>query len=633
MATIGESVAVLHVKDAKLEDVGESFEPTHITVTYNTKYISVVETETQKTVKSWSVRRGQEITSPTVWNEKEGFVTVIDKKEVRLWTKDEVNFEKCKKKHFNYNIHQILSVKGYKPVVVCENGAINFLSKIKDSIGILEDGDFILKCQAFIIKDRLVVLCLVQKQNKSLQMISHTFSDDDTDSTWSCDTSDVDFQVDTPVCTCHMKQFGNDVRCHVLYSSGDLHSLNVSPLTNSIRSQKLCHLNCLQKSVSIVILNSTHIAIAGIKQGNHIGLGIYDTRFDVLHTFRPFTEDMAEDIKLFHCNNCLFTSYGKTLYMYPYSCQRSTVATILGKQNIQTDNLDHVAEWGTKVPKKKDCEKEENIRNILQQLSDKTQVTNYKKFTEMFNKVKPLLSDLESQSNLMLQFVQRCLTEEKFFPKTEVQFLIKTQAIPSVLMTHLFDALIKHKATGLLKNTLEYISNIPESCLCKMLDFILSLEEKDLDGQINGQSTIEGCPLPSTKMYFINQILHVSFNDVFLVECVGMLSFKNVLALLEYLYFLLNIGTEQIEEIPNNPSLEQVVDWLCCILDGHFTQLIISPDARGVLVHLHSIVESQVEFYDELLSLDALLQQLESRCAIPKNKMVGQYCIEVLHIL
>lgn len=43
MATIGESVAVLHVKDAKLEDVGESFEPTHITVTYNTKYISVVE--------------------------------------------------------------------------------------------------------------------------------------------------------------------------------------------------------------------------------------------------------------------------------------------------------------------------------------------------------------------------------------------------------------------------------------------------------------------------------------------------------------------------------------------------------------------------------------------------------------
>ncbi|VDI05098.1 rabphilin-3A [Mytilus galloprovincialis] len=418
-------------------------------------------------------------------------------------------------------------------------------------------------------------------------------------------------------------------------SSGDLHSSNISPLTNSIRSQKLCHLNCLQKSVSMVILNSTHIAIAGIKQGNHIGLGIYDTRFDVLHTFRPFTENMTEDIKLFHCNNCLFTSYGKTLYMYPYSCQRSTVATILGKQNIQADNIERVAEWGmtTKVPKKKDCEKEENIRNILQQLSDETKVTNYKKFTEMFNKVKPLLSDLESQSNLMLHFVQRCLTEKKFFPKTEVQFLIETQAIPSVLMTHLFDALIKHKETGLLKNILEYISNIPESCLCKMLDYILSLEEKDLDEQQNGQSTVEGCPLSSSKMYFINQILHMAFNDVFLVECVGMLSFKNVLVLLEYLYFLLNIGPEQIEDIPNNPSLGQVVDWLCCILDGHFTQLIISPDARGVLVHLHSIVESQVEFYDQLVSLDALLQQLKSRCAIPTNKMVGQYCIEVLHIL
>ena len=55
---------------------------------------------------------------------------------------------------------------------------------------------------------------MVYFQNKSLQMITHTFSDDD--GTWSCDTSDVDCQVDVPVCTCHMRQFGNEIRCHVL---------------------------------------------------------------------------------------------------------------------------------------------------------------------------------------------------------------------------------------------------------------------------------------------------------------------------------------------------------------------------------------------------------------------------------
>ena len=38
--------------------------------------------------------------------------------------------------------------------------------------------------------------------------------------------------------------------------------------------------------------------------------------------------------QLFHFNKSLFASHGKTLYMYPYSCQRSTVANILGNPNV-----------------------------------------------------------------------------------------------------------------------------------------------------------------------------------------------------------------------------------------------------------------------------------------------------------
>ena len=38
--------------------------------------------ESQKTVSSWSVRRGQYLTSPTVWSETDGFLTVIDRKVV-----------------------------------------------------------------------------------------------------------------------------------------------------------------------------------------------------------------------------------------------------------------------------------------------------------------------------------------------------------------------------------------------------------------------------------------------------------------------------------------------------------------------------------------------------------------------
>jgi len=43
MATIGEPISVLHVKDAILQEANECFDNGHITVTHNTKYISVVE--------------------------------------------------------------------------------------------------------------------------------------------------------------------------------------------------------------------------------------------------------------------------------------------------------------------------------------------------------------------------------------------------------------------------------------------------------------------------------------------------------------------------------------------------------------------------------------------------------------
>ena len=38
----------------------------------------------------------------------------------------------------------------------------------------------------------------------------------------------------------------------------------------------------------------------------------------------------------------------------------------------------------------------------------------------------------------------------------------------------------------------------------------------------------------------------------------------------------------------------QVVNWLCHVLDSHFTQLVLSTEARDILLELHAIVEAQV---------------------------------------
>lgn len=39
-----------------------------------------------------------------------------------------------------------------------------------------------------------------------------------------------------------------------------------------------------------------------------------------------------------------------------------------------------------------------------------------------------------------------------------------------------------------------------------------------------------------------------------------------------------------------------------------------------------------MNFFDGLVTLEALLEQLKARSSIPQEKKMGQYCIEVLHV-
>lgn len=36
------------------------------------------------------------------------------------------------------------------------------------------------------------------------------------------------------------------------------------------------------------------------------------------------------------------------------------------------------------------------------------------------------------------------------------------------------------------------------------------------------------------------------------------------------------------------------MDWVCLLLDAHFTVLVMTPEAKGLLLSLHHFVKSQV---------------------------------------
>lgn len=107
------------------------------------------------------------------------------------------------------------------------------------------------------------------------------------------------------------------------------------------------------------------------------------------------------------------------------------------------------------------------------------------------------------------------------------------------------------------------------------------------------------------------------------------------------------------------------MDWVCLLLDAHFTILVMTPEAKGLLLSLHSFVKSQVttrqklycapwldesiwirlniiRYYrkvcpsvpqvrlvSELGKIEGSLQEL-SKMKVKKD--VGQYSIEVIEL-
>jgi len=64
-----------------------------------------------------------------------------------------------------FKIHEILTEGTWRPVVVCENGAIDFLHKIKESYNTRTpiEGD-IVKCSIACVQNTLCVVCLARQE-------------------------------------------------------------------------------------------------------------------------------------------------------------------------------------------------------------------------------------------------------------------------------------------------------------------------------------------------------------------------------------------------------------------------------------------------------------------------------------
>ncbi|XP_001370403.2 nucleolar protein 11 [Monodelphis domestica] len=281
--------------------------------------------------------------------------------------------------------------------------------------------------------------------------------------------------------------------------------------------------------------------------------------------------------------------------------------------------------------------------------------------------------------HIVSELVGRCKTEPPFYPQSSLVQLIQTQVLSYSLCPDLMAVVLEKRDVHLLQLCLQQFPDIPESITCACLKVFLSigddslegtnvnmesvigyidfpqnektgkkevlqngfspvlLEEENIDDKLNKSdgmmNTTLTCPVTPQKAALLNAILHSAYSETFLLPNLKDLTVQHVILFLQYLHFLYEKCSENASMTlpgPCPPTLNQIMDWICLLLDAHFTVVVMIPEAKGILTSLYKFVKAQVWVYSELNKIEGSLQQLQK---LHQQRNMGLYSIEVLELI
>ncbi|XP_068176716.1 nucleolar protein 11-like isoform X2 [Antennarius striatus] len=284
--------------------------------------------------------------------------------------------------------------------------------------------------------------------------------------------------------------------------------------------------------------------------------------------------------------------------------------------------------------------------------------------------------------------VSRSLADPTFYTQRTLVQLVNTQSLCHSVCPDLVLLALERKDYFLCQLCLQFFPDIPEVVTCACLKAFISMPDVDAEkaslepdsvsfmesliakeddqvGLQNGFSptaydedrsdTLVGsgtviqtraedkektstpsqdiCPVSLNKAVLLNEVLMTPYSGTFLLPHLKDLSSQQVILFLRYLQFLyLKYSQDAFLHVSGvrSPTLTQVMDWVSLLLDAHFTVLVMTPEAKGLLLNFHRFVKSQVRLVSELGKIEGGLQELSN---LKVKKDVGQYSIEVIELL
>uniref|UniRef100_A0A8C3N5Z4 Nucleolar protein 11 n=1 Tax=Geospiza parvula TaxID=87175 RepID=A0A8C3N5Z4_GEOPR len=613
----------------------------------------------QKPLGCWSVKHGQILTCPVVCNfETHEYIAVHDDKVLRIWKNEDLNLDKAFKATLSAEVYRIHSLPQGGPLVLFRGGGVRTLDVLLEapqqeienlisaeairSVGPLW-GDScsgeLTDCEVVPSFEELVIIIfLLTDSNNSVYQVL------------------IPLQQDTEE---------EEEKEEEILSKSLLLNLSVS--------------GAALKGTSLVVLDKDHVAVLGKC------LTIWNTKFQTLQTSKELP--LGTSGQLWCYEEKFFLIHGKVLTVIMYKCETSSLAAAVGKlKDSQTLDVSSFVNWNTLEDEELvvSFESQESVALKAESRMNVSYIclfqdaSNYVLETELKKLMaKAPTPDLQATIGCVVTaLTDRCKRNPKFYPQNLLQEIVETRDLSYSLCPDLMAVALEQKDLQLLQICLERFPDIPEEITYACLKAFLSMSEEhlksvdvNLDSAIcyvdvecndmevkteileNGfseemdqdmcdtkipkesQSDGESCPVGLQKAALLNAVLHSAYTETFLLPHLKNLPAQQAILFLRYLYYLYVKCSEKVNTtLPGirSPTINQIMDWMCLLLDAQFTVMVMLPEAKDLLSNLHKFVRAQVRFYSELNKIEGSLQELQRLNHLRESQT---YSIEVLEII
>ncbi|XP_056136327.1 nucleolar protein 11-like [Lampris incognitus] len=711
------------LSDCGIQGVEVGADSDHVIVTDCTRSVTLYKVSDQKPLSSWTVKQGQTLTCPAVYDsESKEYVAVSDNRVIRVWKEEHVLIDKAFKATVSADVWRIHSAAGGELVVLFQRGAVKTLESLLSAPQqpieevLVQDEDIRWSTTIVAMTQLFVIFTTEQKGDHFLYLHK---PNPDSLQRYRLEREEPGL---SPLSFCATYR---DQHIHLLYlyPNGHIYQSVVPvrgqaagdgeqalPLPRSLLL-KLPVGDGLLAAASALALDEAHVAVVGVPHPS-AGAGkdflcIWNTNFQTLQAGKEMTGKIYG--RMWNYSGKLFIPHGKALSVIPYDCPKSSLASALGKlQQAGTEESKAAASvpsWNsilhgeTAQPSKTMETRRAKTRRKTQPATGSTadQVLELIKTApveEVQREVEGLLSRANSQElqpsvgQLASSLVSRSLADPTFYTSGTLAQLVHTQCLCHSLCPDLLLLALEKKDYLLCQLCLQLFPDIPEAITCACLRIFVSIPDGDAEtvslepdsvsfmrtllavgGDVgdlqNGFSPVptrkdqpdepsrggspvnagtedsertmdraeQTCPVGLHKAVLLNEVLQTAYSDTLLLPHLKDLTTQQVTLFLQYLQFLyMKCSQESFTKTPRlrSPTLAQILDWVCLLLDAHFTVLVITTEAKDLLLNLHKFVKSQVRLFSELGKIEGSLLDLHK---MKVKKDIGQYSIEVIELL